>query len=139
MKKFDQKVGSRIKTKTGKKNQKLKRPKLTIYPIEANPSFSEISVESLNIDSRVKMGLGEMGITKLSKVQALMLDRFYTHDGDIMAISETGSGKTLAYLLIALGKFYIPTVKCHLETSFHRSVFISAKKTDLKHPFIYST
>ena len=117
MKKFDQKVGSRIKTKTGKKNQKLKRPKLTIYPIEANPSFSEISVESLNIDSRVKMGLGEMGITKLSKVQALMLDRFYTHDGDIMAISETGSGKTLTYLLIALGKFYIPTVKCHLETS----------------------
>lgn len=31
-----------------------------------------------------------------------MLDRYYSHGGDIMTISETGSGKTLAYLLIAL-------------------------------------
>ena len=48
-----------------------------------------------------------MGITKLSKVQSLMLDRYYSHNGDIMAVSETGSGKTLAYLLIALGRFYV--------------------------------
>ena len=105
MKKFDQSVGSRVKTKTGKKNQKLKRPTMTIYPIEANPSFSQISVDSLNIDDRLKMGLIDMGITKLSKVQSLMLDRYYSHNGDIMAVSETGSGKTLAYLLIALGRF----------------------------------
>ena len=105
MKKFDQSVGSRVKTKTGKKNQKLKRPSLTIYPIEANPSYSQITVDSLNIDDRLKTGLTEMGITKLSKVQSLMLDRYYSHDGDIMAVSETGSGKTLAYLLIALGRF----------------------------------
>ena len=104
-KKFDQSVNKNIKTKSGKKNQKLKRPSLTIYPIETNPSSSQITVESLNIDARVKMGLVEMGITKLSKIQSLMLDRYYSHNGDILAVSETGSGKTLAYLMIALGRF----------------------------------
>ena len=111
-KKFDHQVGARIKTVTAKKNQKLKRPKMTIYPIEANPSFSEVTVESLDIDDRVKMGLMENGITKLSKIQALMLDRYYSHNGDIMAVSETGSGKTLAYMLIALGRFYSLGTMC---------------------------
>lgn len=124
--KFNKRVGA-VKTKTGKKNQKEKRPEMIIYPSSKNPSSSKVSVDSLSIHPELKAGLIQNGIATLSQIQVQILANFYTHNGDIIAISETGSGKTLAYLLIALEEWLQNGKKTLIVTT--NTILLSQIKT----------